>query len=345
MAERHSTTCSSESVTMSVITNSGAKGKWKGKKRVSEPTKKHAKPLPDLNEPALPDLNYAPSPDSSNDELIPRVPDKGCTAAAASRKRKVREEGDQSESSSNWLKSLWKKIKILDFLGRIKDVHADVVSQESEIDGEESDVSGLDTDDMSWISWFCNLRGNEFFCEVDDDYIHDDLNLCRLRSQMPYYDYALDLILDVESYHGDMFIEERNELIESATEMLYGLIHARYILTSKGMAAWSCYRIRESHFEMFIYSKVYILGVAESYEAFNTRASISDTRQQHTSQLLESNYQATCTRISTSVQFKVTKQGVGVLIGKARDTIQYLQYSSDAKIQITRDADADSHST
>ncbi|KAF2282853.1 hypothetical protein GH714_043151 [Hevea brasiliensis] len=39
------------------------------------------------------------------------------------------------------------------------------------------------------------------------------------------------------------------------------------------------------------------------------------------------------------------KQQVGVLIGKGGDTIRYLQYNSGAKIQITRDADANPQST
>ncbi|TVU31663.1 hypothetical protein EJB05_23359, partial [Eragrostis curvula] len=111
------------------------------------------------------------------------------------------------------------------------------LEEEFETDSEDSDVSGSEGEDTSWISWFCSLRGNEFFCEIDDDYIQDDFNLCGLSNQVPYYDYALDLILDIESSNGDVFTEEQNELIESSAEMLYGLIHSRYILTSKGLAA------------------------------------------------------------------------------------------------------------
>lgn len=99
---------------------------------------------------------------------------------------------------------------------------------------DESSEMTASEDETSWISWFISIRGNDFFCEVEESFVQDDFNLTGLSTQVPYYDYALDMILDVD-IPLDKLSEEQHEIVETAAEVLYGLIHARYILTTAGM--------------------------------------------------------------------------------------------------------------
>lgn len=117
--------------------------------------------------------------------------------------------------------------------------------------------------------------GHEYFAEVSEDFIEDDFNLTGLQAQVPMYKDALEMILDVEpsdSASSAMSEEEEEDddddgilgdesrppgsssygrrssdgrrhmrassdasVIESSAELLYGLIHARYITSRPGI--------------------------------------------------------------------------------------------------------------
>ena len=86
-------------------------------------------------------------------------------------------------------------------------------------------------DEVSWIQWYCSLRGNEFLCEIEDDYITDKFNLTGLNELVPLYRQALQTILDC--FEPDE--EDDKEQIQTSAERLYGYIHARYIMTNRGL--------------------------------------------------------------------------------------------------------------
>ncbi|KAG2187791.1 hypothetical protein INT44_005481 [Umbelopsis vinacea] len=90
-------------------------------------------------------------------------------------------------------------------------------------------------DQLSWISWFCSLNGHEYYAEIAEDFIEDDFNLTGLPAIVPYYREALELILDVEPDEESMSKIPDVSIIEPHAEMLYGLIHQRYILTKQGL--------------------------------------------------------------------------------------------------------------
>ena len=80
---------------------------------------------------------------------------------------------------------------------------------------------------------FISSRGNEYFCEIDEDYLTDRFNLTGLNTDVQYYQYALDLVTDVFDLDCD---DDMREQIEKSARHLYGLVHARYITTTRGLA-------------------------------------------------------------------------------------------------------------
>ena len=92
-------------------------------------------------------------------------------------------------------------------------------------------------DDLNWIKWFCGL--SRFFCHVDEDYINDRFNLTGLEEQVPNYKQALTIILSLQvNIDRNKQMEDKTinyDPIQQAAVKLYGLIHARYIITPRGM--------------------------------------------------------------------------------------------------------------
>ncbi|KAI1777391.1 casein kinase II regulatory subunit-domain-containing protein [Hypoxylon cercidicola] len=119
----------------------------------------------------------------------------------------------------------------------------------------------------SWISSFCSLLGHEYFAEVSEEFIEDDFNLTGLQTQVAMYKEALEMILDVEPEDDDEEEEDEEDeedesiegadrprhgerrnhsriasdlsVIESSAEMLYGLIHQRFICSRVGIQQMS----------------------------------------------------------------------------------------------------------
>lgn len=132
-----------------------------------------------------------------------------------------------------------------------------LIAHESKVDDVSNSSSASYAN--SWISWFLASKGNEYFCEVDEEYIMDRFNLTGLNVEVQGYSAALELITDQAgpfiSLHTaqarpssdsvartdteDMNDEQRDQL-ETSARHLYGLIHARYIITSRGLQKMVC---------------------------------------------------------------------------------------------------------
>ncbi|KAH8976627.1 casein kinase II regulatory subunit-domain-containing protein [Lactarius hatsudake] len=110
----------------------------------------------------------------------------------------------------------------------------DEVMEEAE--EQEGYTSSTPTSSLTWISWFCSLPGHDYFCEVAEDFIEDDFNLTGLNAMVPFWKEAMEMVLDVEPDEDSAKIPDVS-IVEASAELLYGLVHQRYVLTRAGLHA------------------------------------------------------------------------------------------------------------
>lgn len=87
-----------------------------------------------------------------------------------------------------------------------------------------------------WIDLFLGRKGSENFCDVDPDYITDRFNLINLQKTVPKFTQVIQYIVDeLDDSVLESMSHSRLEQLENDARKLYGLIHARYIITLKGL--------------------------------------------------------------------------------------------------------------
>ena len=102
-------------------------------------------------------------------------------------------------------------------------------SSSSSDDGSNDDKRFPVAEPTDWIHWFCKLKGNEYFVEVDEDFIKKEENLEGI---------------DVKNYIKVILSERKTKDFNLTQELLrdlqeirdvYGFIHKRFINTPEGL--------------------------------------------------------------------------------------------------------------
>lgn len=130
-------------------------------------------------------------------------------------------------------------------------------SSDHDSEYEQSTYSDF-REETCWITRFCNNPKHAYFCEVDEDFIVDSFNLYGLNGEFHLYKQAISLILNKNT--GDttnckvwdvvfIVVELESSEIKATAEALYGMIHARFIVTVAGieaMVGFACLFSRQS---------------------------------------------------------------------------------------------------
>ncbi|KAG0210113.1 casein kinase 2 regulatory subunit [Mortierella sp. GBA30] len=171
--------------------------------------------------------SYGNNKDAEDEESIDPQFDDIYSILPPKKKPRLERVGRPSDAKAAWHHSKRRKMEEDEF-AKLKSQDVDERQW-----GMDDYTSGSDSDYTKyWIDWFLGTKGNEYFCEVDEEYILDRFNLTGLNTEVQYYSQALDLITDNLDENLD---EEMRDIVEKSARHLYGLIHARFIITTHGL--------------------------------------------------------------------------------------------------------------
>ena len=96
-------------------------------------------------------------------------------------------------------------------------------------DDSKSDKRFPEVERKDWIYWFCKLKGNEYFAEVDEDFIKKEENLQGIEVKN-----FTKIMLSESSIKDNTLTKELIEDLQEIREV-YGYIHKRFINTPEGL--------------------------------------------------------------------------------------------------------------
>ena len=103
-------------------------------------------------------------------------------------------------------------------------------SPSSSSDGDSNNDKRFPVEEpIDWIHWFCKLKGNEYFVEVDENFIKKEENLEGIKTKN-----FLKVILSEKNTKDFDLTKELLEELQDIRE-IYGYIHKRFINTPEGL--------------------------------------------------------------------------------------------------------------
>jgi len=87
-----------------------------------------------------------------------------------------------------------------------------------------------------WINKFLRAEENRCFCKIDKDFLEDTFSHYGLNRKIKNYKEVIEVMLDQNDCEAELAAKTSDlRSLKRRTAQLYGLLHARYILTCGGL--------------------------------------------------------------------------------------------------------------